>query len=573
MKKTFSKDLLFAGLFILSTLLTACSNFVKAKEPDVALANNPVNEDNQNRQPSPTPIEDPLTIYIEETTPDGIFQKDNLPLANDRDAALWFGLADGAPEGEILTTAEVIYAIAAPFPTLTDDINLAVLQAFWRGTPMLDMTEVTKLYVPVELGVVLARQLGNFAPDLVTLVDSPPNPEKLWDENAWAILPFDKLDPMLKVISLDGASPLHTSFYPESYPLTLMFDLVQNPAYAEEMTVSDIQPFLNAIQTTNRDITKMTTLVMTGVTALVRTTAYKMEENGVLYPGEAIVDWLSEADLTHISNEVSFYEDCPFPSSQSIALIFCSNPKYIDLLEYVGVDIVELTGNHNNDMLALHGVDVFRSTLEMYLSRGWTYYGGGFDLEDAITPKIIEHNGNPLAFIGCNASGPDYAWATDSQGGAAPCGDYAWLVDEITQLRTEGYLPIVTLQYYEDYTNYPQDYMIEDFGLLADAGAIIVNGSQAHIAKSFAFSSGTFIDYGLGNLFFDQMGVTDTQNNYDVRTRWEIIQRHTFYDGQYLSTELLTAMLEDYSQPRPMTPEERLIFLESLFTTSGWLPR
>jgi poly-gamma-glutamate synthesis protein (capsule biosynthesis protein) len=115
--------------------------------------------------------------------------------------------------------------------------------------------------------------------------------------------------------------------------------------------------------------------------------------------------------------------------------------------------------------------------------------------------------------------------------------------------------------------------MIEDFGLLADAGAIIVNGSQAHIAKSFAFSSGTFIDYGLGNLFFDQMGVTDTQNNYDVRTRWEIIQRHTFYDGQYLSTELLTAMLEDFSQPRPMTSEERLIFLESLFTTSGWTPR
>jgi len=573
MKKTFNRELLIIGLFIISTLFTACSNFVIAKEPGMPLVNNPENEENSNRPLSPTPTREPLTIYLEKNTPDGILQKDDLLLVNNRDADLWFGLAEQAPEGKILTTAEVVYAIAAPFPTLTDDISLAVLQAFWQGFPMLDMTEITKLYVPVELGEVLGRKWGNFDPNLVSLVEKPPNPEVLWDENAWAILPFDELDPMLKVISLDGDSPLYSSFYPQVYPLTVMFHLVQNPDLADEMTANDIQPVLNAIQATNRDIKKMTTLVMTGVTALVRTTAYKMEENGLLYPGEAIVDWLSEADLTHISNEVSFYEDCPFPSSQSIALIFCSDPKYIALLDYVGTDIVELTGNHNNDMLALHGVDVFRSTLEMYLSRGWTYYGGGFDLKDAMSPNIIAHNGNLLAFIGCNASGPDYAWATDSQGGAAPCGDYAWLVDEIRQLRSEGYLPIVTLQYYEDYTNYPQDYMIEDFGLLADAGAIIVNGSQAHIAKSFAFSSGTFIDYGLGNLFFDQMGVTDTQNNYDVRTRWEIIQRHTFYDGQYLSTELLTAMLEDFSQPRPMTSEERLIFLESLFTTSGWTPR
>jgi poly-gamma-glutamate synthesis protein (capsule biosynthesis protein) len=573
MKKTFIRELFIIGLFIISILLTACSNFVIAKEPEMPLANNPENEENVSRQPSPTPIREPLTIYLENTIPDGVLQKENLLVVNDRDAALWFGPAGLAPEGKILTTAEVIYALAAPFPTLTDDISLEVLQAFWQGIPMLDMTEVAKLYVPVELGEVLARQWGNYAPQQVTLIASPLDPEKIWDENAWVILPFDKLNPMLKVISLDGDSPLYSNFYPEGYPLTLTFHLVQNPEYAEEMTVNDIQPLLNAIQATNRDIKKMTTLVMTGVTALVRTTAYKMEENGLLYPGEAIVDWLSGADLTHISNEVSFYEDCPFPSSQSIALIFCSDPKYIALLEYVGVDIVELTGNHNNDMLALHGVDVFRSTLEMYVSRGWTYYGGGFNLEDAISPKTIDHNGNPLAFIGCNASGPDYAWATDSQGGAAPCGDYAWLVDEIRQLRSEGYLPIVTLQYYEDYTNYPQDYMIRDFNVLADAGAIIVNGSQAHIAKGFAFSSGTFIDYGLGNLFFDQMGVTDTQDNYDVRTRWEIIQRHTFYDGQYLSTELLTAMLEDYSQPRPMTSEERLIFLESLFTTSGWSPQ
>jgi poly-gamma-glutamate synthesis protein (capsule biosynthesis protein) len=43
-----------------------------------------------------------------------------------------------------------------------------------------------------------------------------------------------------------------------------------------------------------------------------------------------------------------------------------------------------------------------------------------------------------------------------------------------------------------------------------------------------------------------------------------------FYDGRYIGSEILTAMLENYAQPRPMTPEERRVFLESVFAASGW---
>lgn len=69
------------------------------------------------------------------------------------------------------------------------------------------------------------------------------------------------------------------------------------------------------------------------------------------------------------------------------------------------------------------------------------------------------------------------------------------------------------------------------------------------------------------------MGVLDVYGNQIIQTRWEIIQRHTFYDGRLISTELLTAMLEDYAQPRPMTSSERAVFLEELFTASGWETR
>ena len=99
------------------------------------------------------------------------------------------------------------------------------------------------------------------------------------------------------------------------------------------------------------------------------------------------------------------------------------------------------------------------------------------------------------------------------------------------------------------------------FRRMADAGALIVSGSQAHTPQAMEFYNGSFIHYGLGNLFFDQM--------VDF-ARPEFIDRHVFYDGRYISTELLTAILEDYAKPRPMTPEERAKLLTDIFAASEW---
>lgn len=75
------------------------------------------------------------------------------------------------------------------------------------------------------------------------------------------------------------------------------------------------------------------------------------------------------------------------------------------------------------------GVDTVPFTIKLYQERGMAYFGGGLNLADAKSPLLVTHNGNQLAFIGCNAPGPIYAWATEDQAGAAPCGDYQWMVD------------------------------------------------------------------------------------------------------------------------------------------------
>jgi poly-gamma-glutamate synthesis protein (capsule biosynthesis protein) len=98
-----------------------------------------------------------------------------------------------------------------------------------------------------------------------------------------------------------------------------------------------------------------------------------------------------------------------------------------------------------------------------------------------------------------------------------------------------------------------------EFHSVAEAGADIVQGSQAHYPMGFEFVGDSLIHYGLGNFLFDQMW--DPNRN-------EFIDRHIIYDGQYINTELLTAVLMDWSQPTPMDHDQRVEFLDQIFTAS-----
>jgi len=304
---------------------------------------------------------------------------------------------------------------------------------------------------------------------------------------------------------------------------------------------------------------------MTGVTAMVRGTADRMERKGVLYPGEEVRSVLRAADITHISNEIPFLEGCPVPDPYTTSLRFCSDPRYMALLEDVGTDIIELTGNHMLD----YGADPFLYTLDLYKQQNWLTFGGGRDLEDSLQPALITDHGNLLAFLGCNFAGPDSDLATATSPGSTPC-DFETLQAEITRLAGLGFLPIMTFQYYEYYQPEPTDYQQTDFRSMAEAGAVIVSGSQSHVPAGMEFSGDSFIHFGLGNLFFDQMAheMPDGSTIYD--TRYVMIDRHVFYAGTYISTELLTYILEDYARPRPMTEAERTVFLRNIFASTGW---
>lgn len=533
----------------LSILLAGCSYQATPTAP-TAIPQNPT------EQPQPTP-----SLVPTDSGPARIWYDTSVPVALREAVQLPLDVVEavGEEDANLLVTAQRaegasrwIYALVASFPTVTDAVPLLDVLDLWHGRPPegyavpLRLTQATLDAFQVVWGDPASKAVEVVAPEEMLKIG--------WQQpGALFIVPFEDLEPRWKVLRVDGLSPLDRDFDARQYPLGIWFDV--NAASDRGGADSVLLP------ASNRDPEKMTVVLMTGVTALVRATAAKMEAQGMTFPGKDILPWFQSADLRHISNEIAFSPDCPEPNPYQTSLIFCSQPEYIELLEYVGANVVELTGNHQMDW----GHPAFDYTLNLYEELGMPYYAAGKNAAEARKPLLIEDHGNKIAFIGCNPSGPEMVWATDEFGGVAQC-DFEWMQGEIRRLRREGYLPIATMQYYEYYTPDPRPWQVEDFQGLAEAGAVIVSGSQAHKPQAFDFYGSNFIHYGVGNLFFDQMDIPV------VGTRREFLDRHVIYDGKYISTELLTAMLEDYARPRPMALDERQPLLLEMFAESGWLP-
>lgn len=560
MRKT--KAIIFFSLIIsLSLLLSACGaaamqpiSNTPSMEPSTAITQAPTITPTI-PTPEPTRTTQPPAVWIDPRLPVEILQSfGNSP------TVIRVGSKEEALLSLTIDTEEPlstwIYALAAPFATVTDDVSTESLVAFWKGNAVFPASAL--VMPPAIFDSLKARYgspLGDARPlaeeDLLTFCQS--------HQKAWAILPFEKLEPQWKVISLDGNSPIHKDFTSENYPLIVQIGWDEGMRPLTETETQLAEEAIQSIPTTNCQADRLTTVILTGVTAMTRATGKEMELYGVLSPAVSIGELMREADIAHVSNEVPFATNCPPPQwQQEIDLVFCSDDKYIDLMREIGTDVVELTGDHFSD----YGPEAMYHTLEMYKKEGWSYYGGGKDISEAKQPLKITHNGNKIAFLGCNAKAPGYATASETNPGALHC-DMDEIVEQIKTLKDEGYQVIFTFQHQEIYRWNPTEQMIADFHRVADAGAAIVSGSQAHQPHLVEFYGNSLIHYGLGNLFFDQLGWSEDTDK-------AFLDRHIFYDGKYLGVELITVQFFNWSTPTLMTPEARAIMLQRLFTESGF---
>jgi hypothetical protein len=448
--------------------------------------------------------------------------------------------------------AEVVLVPVVPFFSLRDEITLGELRRAWQGRARSD-DQVGRLLLSPEVAPALVASLGEQGTEAaVTLVPAGELADRVWAEpQALGIVPFDRLEPRLKVLAVDGVSALDRNPALSRYPLSVRV-WVRGDMEGVEALVANIEA--QGLDS-NRQPERMTVLLMTGVTALTRGVALEIEARGdPAWPARQMADLLAAADLTHVSNEVSFVSGCQ-PRAEMRS--FCAKPEYLEALRLAGVDVVELTGNHNLDF----GPQYALESLDLYAEAGMATFGGGRNQAEARRPLVVEHHGNQLAFLGYNQFGPDYAWATDDGPGAARFALEAVQAD-LAALDGQADIVFVNVQHTESYGAAPLPEQATDFRAVADAGAAVVTGSQAHQPQAIEFRSGKPIFYGLGNLFFDQ--------TWSDATRQGLMVRHWIYSGRLIASQVIPTILEGSCQPRLATDQEAEAMLRAVFAASGW---
>lgn len=298
------------------------------------------------------------------------------------------------------------------------------------------------------------------------------------------------------------------------------------------------------------EVSGLLKLNMSGVVAISRDLGAKINTlNDPEYPARVLGSFLADADLTHVSNEVSFVDGCVVYGGMR----FCAKPEYIETLKASGVDIVELTGNHNND----YGSTANGNTMDTYTSLGWKYFGGGLNNEDASKILYEEVDGTKIAFIGYNWYDTTYktgAIAWDDSPGANEYSEEKMKAN-IAEAKANADVVIVDFQFQECYC-YPEGDVIFPlcymplgnpdqkgvFRKAIDLGATIVIGTQAHQPQTYELYGDGVIYYGLGNLYFDQ---------YEwIGTRQAMILTHYFDGGKYINTKLTPIYMDRSLQPK-----------------------
>jgi hypothetical protein len=433
--------------------------------------------------------------------------------------------------------ADWLYVAAVPFRWPVQSIDSRTVKMAWQGilyskfnTQPLLVSAETDAYFSTLWGKADSRSVRIIASkEMLTYAKAHPG--------SWALLPFEEVTPQWRILSIGETFPLSRTLDHDAYPLMARYFIQSRRA--------EISPreFLD----TNLHEEQLTSLLLTGTTALVRNLAYQMEIEGIEYPLEAVKDEFLASDITHISNEVPMFVACPPAVPLRVEMRFCSSPNYIHLFKVLDISFVELSGNHELDWWA----EPFLETLALYKQNDIPYVGGGKNLQEALKPLEMEDHDNKFVFFSCNDFGPVEDIADENHPGSAPC-NFEKMAADIAIYRSKGYLPVVLLQYMEVETVAPSTSQRIDFNALAEAGAIIVSGSQAHMAQTFALNGDALIHYGLGNTFFDQI-----QENY----RTGMMDKHYFYQGRYVGLQIIPVEITDSYQTRLMTEDEQIAFL------------
>ena len=210
-----------------------------------------------------------------------------------------------------------------------------------------------------------------------------------------------------------------------------------------------------------------------------------------------MLERMQNADLFVINEEFPF--SLRGEAMEDKQFTFRADPKYVEIFQELGVDIVTVANNHALDF----GRDAFLDTLDTLKSAGITCIGGGYHLSEASAPAVQTIKGQTFAIFGATRVSPSATWyASDSQAGLFQTYDATLLNQKIAEAHTEYDHVIVFVHWGIEKNETPEDYQRSLAKGYIDAGADLVVGCHPHVLQGFEYYNGVPIVYSLGNYLF-----------------------------------------------------------------------
>ncbi len=212
-----------------------------------------------------------------------------------------------------------------------------------------------------------------------------------------------------------------------------------------------------------------------------------------------LLNEMQSADLCMINQEFPFgVGGTKAPDKQ---FTFKSDPKYVQALLDMGVDVVTLANNHVLDF----GPDVLLQNFETLDNAGIDYVGAGDSIARAKEWKSYEINGTSVAVLGASRVIPVVEWNVDNaQPGVFCTYDPAQLVEQIKAAKAEHDLVIVNVHWGLEGKAYPEEYQRLMAREYIDAGADLIVGNHPHVIQGVEYYKDVPIVYSLGNYLFNQ---------------------------------------------------------------------
>ena len=204
-----------------------------------------------------------------------------------------------------------------------------------------------------------------------------------------------------------------------------------------------------------------------------------------------------EANIAMVNQEFTFSNGgTPMKDKQ---FTFRIDPKQVQILKDMKIDIVTLANNHTLD----YGTEALKDSFITLDTANIQYVGAGSNLEEARKTKYVEVNDKTVAFLGASRVIPVTDWnASSDRPGLFTTYDPTALITEIEKANELCDYVVVYIHWGIEKNTTPEEYQRTLAKKYIDAGADLVIGSHPHVLQGIEYYKDKPIVYSLGNFMF-----------------------------------------------------------------------